>query len=212
MTAWTRTAHVMRRAASCSAFALAMLGCAAVDPTEMIVLVDTNLPIASQSGAPALAGQIRSISFQVDCIADPGDPPCRLRDRDTSTFTGLEQSYEQSGLGTQPPFTFVLRRDVAGLRRTFRVTATALVGPAGAGEQTIEVTASAATIEGEAHVLVLALRDECLDATCATDTTCTLGGGCAPVAQDSLSWPGDCASVPRPGLEARECTDDLFMP
>lgn len=208
------TTLLQRSRALLAAFALvlALTGCAAIDRTEMIVLVDTNLPVASQMGTPALAGQIRSISFQVECLAEMGDAPCRLRDRDMATFTGLEQSYEQSGLGTRPPFYFVLRRDVPGLRRTFRVTATALVGPAGAGEQTIVVTASAATTEGEAHVLVLALREECLDATCATGTTCTLGGGCAPVAEAAPSWPGDCASVARPGLATRECTDNLFTP
>lgn len=194
-----------------ASFALLAWSCQAVDPTEMIVLVDTNLPIASQSGTPALAGQIRTISFQVDCVAEAGDPPCRLRDRDVATFTGLEQSYEQAGLGTRPPFYFVLRRDVVGVRRTFRVTATAHVGPA-AAEEIVTATVSAPTVESEAQVMVLVLRDECLGATCSGTMTCTLGGGCAPIAQTTQTWPGNCASVTRPGLTMRECTDNLFMP
>ncbi len=191
---------------------LASTSCAAIDPTELVILVDTNLPIAAQDGTPVADGQIRSISFDVECVAFAGDPPCRLRDRDSATFSGLDQSYEQAGLGTRPPFYFVLRRDGAGVERTFRVTATARVGPAGAGEQTVIATASTTTSEGEARVIVLSLLADCLDVSCATSTTCTVGGGCAPIAQASQAWPGTCGAVARPGLAMRECTDDLFVP
>jgi len=187
-------------------------GCEVNDPTELVVLVDTDLPLASQAGEPVLAGELRSIRFDVECIAAEGDPPCRLRGGEASSFSGLEQSYEAAGLGTRPPFYFVLRRDEPGVTRTFRVTATAAVGPAGMDEQSVVVTASAATVEGEARVFLLAVREDCLDVTCADGTTCALGGGCAPIAQTRVPWTGDCATIGRPGLEARACEDDLFAP
>lgn len=192
--------------------ALLGAGCEVTDPTELIVLVDTDLPLASQSGEPVLAGELRSIRFDIACVAAEGDPPCRLRGGEASSFSGLEQSYEAAGLGTRPPFYLVLRRDEPGVTRTFEVTATASVGPPGPDAQTVVVTASAATIEGEARVVVLALRESCIDVMCGEGTTCALGGGCAPIAQTPLPWTGSCGSVGRAGLEARECEDDLFAP
>jgi hypothetical protein len=190
---------------------LALAGCEVTDPTELVVLVDTDLPIASQSGEPALAGELRSVRFDVECLAAEGDPPCRLRGGEASTFTGLEQSYEAAGLGARPPFYFVLRRDVAGVQRTFRITATAAVGPLD-DAQTISSTVSAETVEGEARVVVLALREDCVDVMCADGTSCALGGGCGPIAQTAAPWPGSCAAVGRPGLAMAECEDDLFSP
>lgn len=198
--------------------AIAVLGsafgtsCAAVDPTEIIVLVDTNVPIAGQDGGPVAAGEIRTISFTVSCIAGASDPPCRLRDRDETTFTGLDQSYEQAGLGTRPPFYFVLRRDAAGLERTFAVTATAHLGPVDSIDETVTATALTTTVEGQPRVIVLPLLDDCISVTCGTGMTCIVGGGCGPIAQASQAWPGDCASIARPGLPMRECSDDLFVP
>lgn len=196
------------------ALAASALGtsCAAIDPTEIVVLVDTNLPLAGQDGGPVADGEIRTISFVVDCLADAGDPACRLRDRDESTFTGLDQSYEQAGLGTRPPFYFVLRRDAAGVERTFRVTATAHLGPADATDETVSATALTTTSEGEVRVMVLPLLSDCVGVACGTGMTCNVGGGCGPIAQASQPWQGSCASVARPGLSMRECADDLFVP
>lgn len=195
-----------------AALSLAGSGCVATDPTEMVVLVDTDLPIASQDGSAVLPGEIRSIRFQVDCLAEMDDPPCRLRGRDETTFSGLEQSYVEANLGTRPPFYFVLRRDAPGLRRTFRVTATALVGPEGLDQEQIVATSSAATVEGEARVMVVGLRQECLNVMCADGTTCTLGGGCAPPSTPANAWTGSCETVARPGFPSRACEDDLFAP
>lgn len=196
-------------------FALAAVllapGCAAIDPTEMVVLVDTDLPIGPQmSGVPVGAGEIREITFRVECIADPGDPPCRLRMRDEAVFVGLTQSYVAPSLGTQPPFYFVLERDEPGLTRTIRVDATARLGPEAVDEETIVASASARTVEGEARVMIVALREECINVPCSGETACTLGGACAPITQSPPVWPGTCAEVPRPGLPSRECEDVQF--
>ncbi|MFO0715111.1 MAG: hypothetical protein U0353_35060 [Sandaracinus sp.] len=194
-----------------AASSLGSSACGASDPTEIVVLVDTDLPIAAQDATtPVAPGQIRSISFRITCTAEPGDSPCRLRGRDMSVFEGLTQSYEAAGLGARPPFYFVLERDAPGAVRTFRVDATALVGPAGSDEETVTVSASAATVEGESRVLILPLREECLNVDCGTDATCALGGGCGPIAQTPPSWPGTCAAVSRPGLASRECDDNQF--
>jgi hypothetical protein len=214
-----RSLHRMPRAlvalGAGAGLALSGAGCVATDPTEMVVLVDTDLPIASQDGGAILPGEIRSIRFQVDCIAEMGDPPCRLRGRDETTFMGLEQSYAEANLGTRPPFYFVLRRDAAGLRRTFRVTATAFVGPDlpdDSMEERVVSIASAATVEGEARVMVVGLRQECLNVECGAEQTCTLGGGCAPPATPANVWTGTCETVARPGFPSRACEDDLFTP
>jgi hypothetical protein len=202
-----------KRAILASAVALVgavSTGCVAADPTEMIVLVDSDLPVASQDGSPVVAGEIREISFQIECLAEEGDPPCRLRMRDETTFSGFVQSYAEAGLGTRPPFYFVMRRDAPGLRRTFRVTATARVGPEGMDEETVVATASAPLVEGDARVLTVSLREECLNVSCARDTSCTLGGGCAPTTQPTPAWTGSCEAVTRPGLPSRACEDDLF--
>lgn len=203
----------MRRALRL-ALAVALLvapGCAAADPTEMVILVDTDLPIGPQvSGEPVLAGQIRQISFRVECIADPGDPPCRLRMRDETVFEGLTQSYVAPSLGTRPPFYFVLERDQPGLTRTIRVEATARLGPDALDEETVIAAGSVRTTEAEARVMVLALREECINVPCTGDMACTLGGACAPITQSAPIWPGNCADVARPGLPSRECEDVQF--
>lgn len=209
---WARSLRAVTLVGSVAALGAASAGCVAADPTEMVVLVDTDLPLASQDGSPVLPGEIREISFEIACIAETGDPPCRLRMRDETTFTGFAQSYAEAGLGTRPPFYFVIRRDQPGLRRTFRVTATARVGPEGADEETVVATASAAVVEGEARTLTVSLREECLNVTCAESTSCTLGGGCAPIDQPAPPWTGSCESITRPGLPSRACEDDLFVP
>ncbi|GAB4204669.1 MAG: hypothetical protein OHK0013_19810 [Sandaracinaceae bacterium] len=194
---------------------LAGAGCVATDPTEMVVLVDTDLPIASQDGSAVLPGEIRSIRFEIACLAEMGDPPCRLRGRDETTFNGFEQSYVEANLGTRPPFYFVLRRDAPGLRRTFRVTATAFVGPDledDTMEERVVSIASASTVEGEARVMVVGLRQECLNVECASGYTCALGGGCAPPTTPANVWTGACETVARPGFPSRACEDDLFAP
>ncbi len=195
------------------AMASSVPACVAADPTEMVVLVDTDLPIGSQdASSPVLPGEIRSIRFRVDCIADPGDPPCRLRMRDETSFDGFEQSYTQPGLGTRPPFYFVLQRDAPGVTRTLRVEALARVGPEGVDEETVVASASARTVEGEVRVMTVALREECLNVACGEGMSCALGGGCAPIVQSAPPWTGLCAAVTRPGLPSRECEDDLFAP
>jgi hypothetical protein len=194
------------------AIPLTAMGCVATDPTEMVVLVDTDLPIGSQDGSPVLPGAIRTIRFEVACIAETGDPPCRLRGRDETTFSGFQQSYAEANLGTRPPFYFVLRRDAPGLRRTIRVTATATLGPEGGDDETVVATASAATVEGDVRVMVVGLRRECVNVTCPADMTCTLGGGCAPPSTPAVAWTGSCETVPRPGFPSRACVDDLFAP
>jgi hypothetical protein len=200
-------------AVSISLGAMLVPACVASDPTEMVVLVDTDLPLGPQSaGEAVLPGEIRTIRFHVDCIAEAGDPPCRLRGRDETSFDGFEQGYTQPGLGTRPPFYFVIQRDAPGLTRTLRVEALARVGPEGADEETVVAVASARTVEGEVRVMTLALREECLNVACGADMSCSLGGGCAPIAQSAPAWTGLCAAVTRPGLPSRECEDDLFAP
>ena len=160
---------------SLSLLGLALLpaSCAtAVQPTELIVFVESDLPIGPRNPLePVLDTQIQQISFRIECVAAEGDPPCDLGRGMSVLDNAFVQQYTRPTVGTAPPFYFVLLRDHAGVPRTIRVTATATLGEGTA--MTLTARVEGTTVEGQSRVLTLALRSECRTTTCGATETCS---------------------------------------
>lgn len=192
--------------------AFAVLGCrpAVVQPTELIVFLDSDLAIGPRNTSMSVGpDQIRSISFQIECMAEEGDPTCSLNGRGSSITDAFQMRYDAPTLGTALPFYAVLSRTTSGAPRTFRVTATATLGD---GTEMLRTTAQATTIEGQTRVLPLALRAECRTVMCPANQTCSRGGSCVPIETPTQTWTGRCMDVGLPGLAQHECTENTFQP
>ena len=195
-----------------SAFAVSGFGCqpAVVQPTELVVYFDTDIPLGPRDASMPLGeDQLRDLSFAVECVTEPGDPPCVLNGRGSQILDAFGMRYDRATMGTAPPFYFVFSRPTMGVPRTLRVTATARLGPS--GSETISVTGQGTTVDGETRVMTLALRNECRLLTCPSAMqTCGSGGGCGSIEQPLQAWTGECADVRIPGFMGRPCTENTF--
>lgn len=142
--------------------ALALLAACGGEPTRIVVVVDTDLPLASVH-------------------ARTGDPGCTACEHDFA-LRGPD-----GGAGTvEAPFSFVIepRGDDASREVRLRVE-----GRDGAGIAIVTRTVRTRFLSGRTLLLHVLLEDACRDASCVGDTTTCVAGTCVDDSVDPASLP-----------------------
>lgn len=190
---------------------LLLVAAACAGPTELVVFVDTDIPLAPRTPSVTVGDdELRFLSISLECITDDGDPACDIMGRGPLLERGFGQDYTQIAAGVAPPFYLGVLRD-GDVNRRMRISIEGSVGP-DIRERFVLAAAETSFVEGTSKVVVLVLRQACVDAVCPLGQTCSVGGACVNeerAAAELPEWTGECTDFSLPDGEgmARECVE-----